>query len=201
MNQQFPVGLQLYTVRDHLSRDYRGTLARIAEMGYRHIEMGGFGPFGVGEWNEVLRQYGLSVCANHIQIEMLEESFSHIAEFNEAIGNRRLVCPYLREERRSDLADYRRTAGTLNSLGRLCRDRGFEFYYHNHAFEFTDLGGTCGFEVLTAETDPELVQFELDTYWVAFGGQDPADWIARLKGRCGVLHLKDMDAKDRQVVK
>ncbi len=197
--RKIPVGLQTYSVRDYLSEDYEGTLKRIADIGYPYLEIGGFGPYNSNEWNEVLEKYHLQILSNHIQIEMLEESLNHIMEFNRSIGNHRIVCPYLREERRQDLDGYRSVADSLNKIGKKCRERGFELYYHNHAFEFTDYEGKCGFDVLIAETDPELVQFEVDTCWVKFGGQDPADFIRRLAGRCKIIHLKDLEAGEKVV--
>lgn len=196
---QIPVGIQTYSVRDYLSEDYEGTLKKIADIGYHNIEIGGFGPYNSDEWNEVLRKYDLNILSNHIQIEMLEESFNHIAEFNKSIGNHRIVCPYLREERRQDLESYKRVAESLNKIGGKCKEKGFELYYHNHAFEFTDYDGTCGFDILIRETDPELVRFEVDTCWVKFGGKDPADFIRGLKGRCNIIHLKDLEAGDKVV--
>ena len=130
---------------------------------------------------------------------MLEESFNHIAEFNRSIGNNRIVCPYLREERRQDLDGYRSVARTLNKIGKKCKDIGFEFYYHNHAFEFKDYEGKCGFDILIEETDPELVRFEIDTCWVKFGGRNPAKFIKSLAGRCQIIHLKDLEAGDKIV--
>ncbi len=192
-------GLQTYSVRDHLSEDYEGTLKRIADMGYRYIEIGGFGPYNSDEWNTILKKYGLSIISNHIQIEMLEESLNHILEFNRSIGNHRIVCPYLREERRQDIDGYRSVARSLMKIGKKCRDNGFSLYYHNHAFEFTSYDGKTGFDVLIEETDPELLQFEVDTCWVKFGGDNPADFIKRLSNRCEIIHLKDLEEGDKLV--
>lgn len=197
--RNIPVGLQSYSVRDYLSEDYEGTLKKIAEIGYRYLEIGGFGPYNSDEWNEILEKYQLKILSNHIQIEMLEESLNHIMEFNHAIHNHRIVCPYLREERRQDLEGYHRVADSLNKIGKKCKERGFELYYHNHAFEFTDFDGKCGFDVLIEETDPDLVQFEVDTCWVQFGGRQPQDFIRKLSGRCKIIHLKDLEAGEKIV--
>jgi sugar phosphate isomerase/epimerase len=187
-----PVAAQTYTLRDELNKDYAGTLEKVAHLGFNAIELGGFGPYTVDEWNSILGRLHMSVISNHIQLEMLEESFNHIAEFNLAIGNHRLICPYLREERRFDAEDYKRTAESLNSIGRKCMDNGIEFFYHNHAFEFTKYGDQYGLDILIERTDPQLVRFELDTCWVKYGGEDPAQYIRKCKNRCQLIHLKDL---------
>lgn len=190
----FPIAMTTYTMREPLSADYEPTLARIAGIGYSAIEIGGFGPYSTAEWNRVLERLGLSILSNHIAIEMLEESFSHIIEFNRAIGNHRIVVPYLREERRQSAQDYLRVADSLNRIGRRCKENGFDLFYHNHAFEFTDFNGRTGMDILIGETDSSLVQFEVDTCWVRYGGADPAQFIRALKGRCQLIHLKDLEA-------
>lgn len=192
--RNIPVAAQTYTLRDELSKDYEGTIEKVVQIGFNAIEIGGFGPYTTEEWNTLLNRLNLSIVSNHIQIEMLEESFNHIVEFNHAIGNHRLVCPYLREERRQDAEDYKRTAESLNNIGRKCKNKGFELFYHNHAFEFQKFDGQYGLDILFNYTDPQLVKFELDTCWIRYGGEDPAQYIEKYAGRCQIIHLKDLTA-------
>lgn len=196
-----PVGLQTYSVRDFLDENYLKSLQKIADIGYDCIEIGGFGPYTTSEWKNVLSETGLSIVANHIQIEMLEESFNHIIEFNRAISNHRIVCPYLREERRQDLEGYKAVAKVLNKIGKKCKEQEFDFFYHNHAFEFTDYNGKCGYDILINETDPNYVQFEIDTCWVKFAGRDPVETLVSLAGRCDIIHLKDLEDGKKIVFK
>lgn len=193
-----PVALQVYTIRDEVSKNYEAALEKVSKMGYEGLEIGGFGPYSSEEWNKILKKLNLKIVSNHIQIETLEESFNHIAEFNLSIGNSRIVCPYLREERRESLEDYKRTADSLNQIGAKCKSKGLKLFYHNHAFEFKEYDGKKGMDILFENTDPELVMFEIDTYWVKYAGMDPTDLIKAYNGRCGIIHLKDMEATEKR---
>ena len=190
--RNIPVALQVYTIRDVASEDYAGTLEKVAKMGYKGLEIGGFGPYNSGEWNSLLESLNLEIISNHIPIETLEESFNHIAEFNLSIGNKHIICPYLREERRTDADDYKRVAEGLNKIGLKCKEKGMHLSYHNHGFEFINYNGKTGMDILFEDTDPELVKFELDTYWVTYGGEEVSQYMKKYAGRCEVLHLKDM---------
>jgi len=192
------VGLQVYTVSDELRNNYVHALEKIAAIGYSVIEIGGFGPFSIAEWKKTLKDLNLSVVANHIPFEMLEESFNHIAEFNLGIGNRNIVCPYLREEVRQNADGYKRVAESLNRIGEKCKSQGMALHYHNHSFEFMKFDGKCGLDILFDETEPQLVMFELDTYWVTHGGADPAEYFKKFAGRCRLVHLKDMTADEER---
>ncbi|MDO8686109.1 MAG: sugar phosphate isomerase/epimerase [Clostridiales bacterium] len=190
--KKIPVGLQVYTVNDQMQKDYAGTIEKIVRMGYDEIEIGGFGPFSIDEWNALLKKLNIKITSNHVALELMEASFNHIAEFNLAIGNKNLVCPVLREERRPDADGYKRTAAVLNSIGNKCREKGMTLHYHNHAFEFQKFDGKYGLDILFENTEPGLVMFQIDTYWVKYGGEDPAEYIKKFAGRCGMIHLKDM---------
>jgi sugar phosphate isomerase/epimerase len=193
MMRNIPVALQMYTIRDEAGKDYETALAKVAGMGYEGLEIGGFGPYSSDEWKEILKRYNLKIIANHIPIETLEESFNHIAEFNLAIGNRQIVCPYLREERRENEDDYKRTSETLNNIGVKCKEKGLQLHYHNHAFEFQMFGAKNGLDILFENTDPDLVKFEIDTYWVKYAGKEPLELMLKYRSRCTLLHLKDME--------
>ncbi len=186
------VGIQLYTVRDLLERDFAGTLARVREIGYTHGELAGLGKRSAAEAGKVCREAALTPVANHFPIEMLESSISRVVEDAKTLGVDYAVCPYLPEDRRSDEAGWRRSAEVLNAAGRALREAGVTFCYHHHSFEFVRVGGRYAFDLLFEETDARYVQCELDTYWIKHGGEDPAAYLRKLAGRCPLLHLKDM---------
>ncbi|UCC69603.1 MAG: sugar phosphate isomerase/epimerase, partial [Armatimonadota bacterium] len=89
------------------------------------------------------------------------------------------------------LEEYRAGADTLNQAGARCREAGVRLCYHNHAWEFSQTDGRRPIDLLIAETDPDLVSFCPDVYWVHVGGDDPADFISRHRDRCPYFHFKD----------
>lgn len=190
------IGLQLYTLRDETARDFRGTLARVAEMGYHGVELAGDGGLGAAEMLAALDAAGLKAFGSHVGLDRLESDLPSVIAYHLEIGCKYLVCPFLPEERRRDKSAYERIGETLTEIGRACAEAGLRFCYHNHDFEFRRFGGATGLELLYGASDPGLVQAELDLYWVSFAGLDPAAYLRQLKGRCPLVHLKDM-APDR----
>ena len=193
-----PIALAAYTVRDQMEKDYAGTVEKVAAMGYEGIEIGGFGPFTTAEWQALLRKTGLKLVNNHFQISLLEESLSHALEFNLALGNANIAIPNLPEERRKDGKDFETVAPILTRIGRTSRQKGARLHYHNHSNEFRRFGGKYALDILRENTEPGAVWFELDTYWIQYGGEDPVTCMKRFSGRSVLLHFKDMLAdKDR----
>ncbi len=179
------LSLQLYTVRDHMANDFRGTLEKVREIGYEYVEGGG-GSQSAEEWKSTLDAIGLKVNGFHCPIERLEKDVHGPIQEAKTLGCDFIIVPYLSDERRGDWAAFGRQ---LNGIGREIKDAGLQLTYHNHDFEFKD----NGLETLYASSDPELVQAELDVAWVAIGGGDPIEWIRRMRSRVPLVHLKDYD--------
>ena len=199
--RRLPVALQLYTVRDQLREDFRGTVRAVAEMGYDGVQFAGYGGLSAVEMRRLLEETGLRPAGTHTGLDTLEHDLGTEIDYNLAIGNRWIICPSLPEARRRDLAGWREIAATLNRIGERCVQRGLRFGYHNHAFEFPEIpgsGGRHGLDVLLGETAPDLVFWEPDVYWITKGGADPVALIRRHAGRIPITHLKDMTADDRQ---
>lgn len=188
------IALQLYTVREHTSRDMLGTLARIADQGYRAVEFAGFGGVPVPDLRAALDDLNIRAVAAHTPLDDLQADTGRVLADLQALGCSYAVLPYLGEERRQDVKQIRELAEMMNRTGKLYREAGLGLAYHNHAFEFAPLDGTTIFDILVEETDPELVAFELDVYWVRYGGVDPIAMLRRLSGRVPLVHIKDMAA-------
>jgi sugar phosphate isomerase/epimerase len=190
--KDIPVALQVYTVRDELAKDYGKTLEEVRRMGYENIEIGGFGAFNTQEWKEIVKKLGFGeIVSTAFDIELQEQSLSHLLEFLTGVGIKRLIVPYLAEERRTE-EGFKKIAETLNKFGRKCSEQGVSLHYHNHSFEFEKYGGKTGHEILFENTDPRYVWFEFDTYWIELAGENPADYIRKHRDRIEILHLKDM---------
>src|SRR2546423_326761 len=175
------IGLQLYTVRGALERDFEGTLNRVAAIGYREVEFAGYyGKTPHDVW-AALERRGLAAPSAHVPFEPLKGSWRGALEDARVIGHRYVVVPWLPPAERRSLDGYKRVARLFNRAGAVARDLGLQFAYHNHDFEFARLGGRVPYDVLLAETDPKLVALELDLYWITKGGGKPP---RAGRGRC-----------------
>ena len=184
---------QLYTVRDLVQRDFAGAALEVARIGYRAVELAGFGNLErPSQVREVLDDLGLAVAGSHTTIEPLERDLDAVLDANEILGSPAVVLSFLPEPRRKDAAGWKSSAALLDRIGRSCRARGIELAYHHHHFEFQKLDGQYGLELLWQNSDPANVKAELDTFWIRYGGEDPAGYISRLGSRATHLHLKDM---------
>ena len=187
------VAAQLYTVRDLAVKDFAGTVRQVAAIGYRAVELAGYGNLrSAHEARKVLDDHGLRVTSSHAGLEAMEKHLDRILDDQEALGSPTLVCTGLPENRRKSAADWRIAADGFTKTAEACRKRGRNFAYHNHSFEFQRFDGRTGFDLLWDATDPALVRSELDTYWVHHGGADVVSTLDRLGPRVLLLHLKDM---------
>ena len=201
-------GLQLYTLRSLMARDVERTLAAVARIGYGEVEFAGYFGRSPAEIRTALEAEGLTAPAVHLSLEELRSRFDAAVDAAAEIGHRYLVLPYLAGPERpggdgatgSDLVDgYRRLADEFNRLGARCREAGLLFAYHNHDFELEEVNGLRLLDVMVENTDPELVRYEVDFYWLVHGGGDPFDYISRYPGRFDLCHVKDRTAEGEMV--
>jgi sugar phosphate isomerase/epimerase len=196
-----PISVQLYTVRDLTAKDFAATVKQVAAIGYKSVEMAGYGNLkSAAEAKKALDDAGLSVAGTHAPIEQLEQDIARVLDDNEALGSKLIICPWMPEARRKDADGWKQVAKSLNQAGRACHERGVDFAYHNHAFEFEKFdGGRTGLDILFDNCEAHLVKAEIDVYWVQHGGEDPVARINQLGDRVVALHLKDMAAgEDRK---
>jgi len=184
------VGLQLYTVRDKMKDDFEGTLARVAEIGYKEVEFAGYFDHTPTDVKAILDRHGLSAPSTHIALAG-EDAWQTSLETAKAIGHEYIVVPWIPEERRKTLDDWKSVADVFNRAAKMAHDAGLQFAYHNHDFEFPRVDGQVPYDVLLQNTDPKLVQLEIDLYWMTKGGQDPLAYFARWPGRIPLVHVKD----------
>jgi sugar phosphate isomerase/epimerase len=185
------IGVQLFTVRELLRRDFEGTLAKIATLGYREVEFGGLEGPSPQETLAMLKRHGLTAPSGHAQLDDLERNLPKVLEDANAREQRYVVNPSVDESRHRTLDDWKRLCATFNAIGERAKKAGLAFAYHNHDFEFATVDGQFPYQLLLANTDPALVSMELDLYWMTHAGQDPIAWLKRHPGRFPLLHLKD----------
>lgn len=186
-------GVQLYTLRADMERDVARTLSRVAKAGYQQVEFAGLFGRDPREVRAILDAHGLEAPASHFPLEQMESDFAAVIAQAKALGSQFVVLAWLDPGRRT-AADYRQLVTKLNGWGRQCRDAGLRLAYHNHDFEFVETDGFVPYRLLLEKTEPSLVAFEMDLYWMYKAGQDPLAYFARFPGRFPLWHLKDADS-------
>lgn len=188
------IGVQLYTVRTLLEKDFDGTLAQIAKIGYKEVEFAGYYDRKPDALRKQLDTLGLAAPSAHVGLDALGDNWSRTLDDAESLGHDYLVVAWLDEKDRSTLDALRSTIEKFNRAGEEATKRGIGFAYHNHDFEFTPIDDRMPYDVLLAECDPDNVLFEMDLFWITKGGQDPARYFDQYPGRFPMVHVKDMGA-------
>lgn len=184
-------GIQLYTLRDVMPSDPVAIIRAVAKMGYTQIEsyegpQGMFWGMSNLEFANLMTELDMKIVSSHIDItEGFEQKVIQAAE----IGMSHLVCPWIGAQKSID--EYKQIADDFNAKGRICREHGIRFAYHNHAYSFETLENQIPQDVLMENTDPDLVDFEMDIYWVVTAGHDPVEWLKRYPTRWRLGHVKD----------
>jgi len=193
-----PIGLQLYTVRDEMKKDFFGTLAKVAQIGYKEVEFAGYFGNDAHAVRAALKTNGLTSPSAHIGFPELGASWDKILEDAVTLGQKYVICPWIDEKYRT-LAGYKEVADLFNKAGEQAKKSGLQFGFHNHDYEFPPIDGQVPLDFLIKNTDPKLVVFEMDVYWVRHGGADPVAYFKKYPGRFPLLHIKDMDASRNMV--
>ncbi len=185
------IGLQLYTVRAEMARDVEGTLARVAEIGYREVEFWTYFGQSPTAIRAALANTGLTAPAVHVPYETLADGWDEVLATATEIGIGTAVIAWIPPQERTDIAAWEQLARRFNTAGGRARAAGLRFAYHNHDVELAPLAERIPYDVLLAETDPALVDFEMDLYWITKGGGDPLAYFAAHPGRFPLVHVKD----------
>ncbi|MEN0003854.1 MAG: sugar phosphate isomerase/epimerase [Bacteroidota bacterium] len=205
------MGIQLYTVRDDMEKDPIGTLEKLSQMGYEHVESAGFKEgqyYGMSPkaFKKVLDDLGLTLYSGHNSTGTAEPELRGclyndwelaVASAAEA-GQQYMVIAYLQEQERQSLDDYKKVSEQLNVAGEMCKKYGLQLAYHNHDFEFEKFDGQIAYDVMLDSTEAELLAMELDLYWITKAQYDPFAYFEKYEGRFPLWHVKDMDATAEQ---
>ena len=205
-----PIGLQLYSVRNLLPKDFEGTLHQLAAAGYKEVEAAGYFDKTAADFGNALNKAGLKCVSTHHQLVQLKTQFDQLIQYGQALGLEYIICSWAgvhRDPTRKgdlNLDDWRYVADQFNAIGAKVKAAGMTFGYHNHTIEFGTENGTVFFDELLKRTDPNLVKFEMDCGWVVGGGHNPVEYLSKFPERFPLLHVKDMvkgpDGKLRNVV-
>lgn len=202
-----PIGIQLYSVRDALREDFEDTIKKIAKMGYNYVE--GF-EYENGGWfgknpkgmKEILKDWNLKMPSSHYTLDgtkhfdaktnMITDEVKKMIEDSLKVGQRYLISPWMEKEDRKDLDTLKKFCEKLNKCGEYCKSMNLRFGYHNHWFEFDKVGGEMIYDVMLKNTDPQFVTFEMDVCWATYAKQNPVEWFKKYPKRFELLHMKDL---------
>ena len=195
--RQNHIGLQLYTVRDLLEKDFDGTIAQVAKIGYTNVEFAGYYNHTPQQVRALLDRLSLVSTSSHIGAQLMREDAMAQIRAAKVIGQEYITLPSYPFVRDGGVDAWKRGAAEFNQWGVLCHNEGLRLAYHNHSAEFATVEpGVTGYELLMRETDPALVDFEMDLYWTVFAGQDPLALFRKYPGRIAMWHVKDMQVTD-----
>jgi sugar phosphate isomerase/epimerase len=186
-----PFGLQLYTLRDEMPKDPKGVLKQVASYGYKQIESyegdkGIFWGMTHTDFKKYMDDLGMQIVSSHCNMDKdFEQKAAQAAE----IGMKYLLCPHLGAQKALD--DYKRAAEKFNNRGEICKKAGIRFGYHNHDYSFIPFEGQFPQDIMMQNTDANLVDYEMDIYWVVTAGQNPVEWLNKYPARFKLLHIKD----------
>ena len=186
------VGVQLYTVRDLMKDDFDGTIAKVAQIGYKEVEFAGyFGRTGQ-QVRAILDKNGLNAPSTHVQYDELDDKFPSVIETSKAIGMDYIVCPWIPEELRKSPDIWKQASEKFNKCGEQSKKAGIQFAYHNHWFEFLPTNGKLPYDELLKLCDAKLVKMEMDLCWITVAGGDPLKYFNEYPGRFPLVHVKDV---------
>lgn len=194
-------GLQLYTLRDVIMGDVKGTLSAVAAMGYNEVETFGYGDgklFGMPtkDFKAYMDSLNVKIVSGHYGLDQAASGWEKCCEDAVTMGQPYVVVPWMEKKYYSSLSELHKTCDLLNKAGEVANKYKLRMGYHNHAFEFEQVENKLIFDVMLERLDPKLVMIEMDIYWVVRAGHDPLAYFEKHPGRFQLWHVKDMDKSD-----
>lgn len=195
------IGIQLYTIRDLVKEDLAGTLQILSKIGYRSVEAAGYSNrkfYGLApiEYKKLVEGYGVKPMSTHSKFKLADADA--VIEDTLTAGMDFIFIPWLAQDDRKTLDQYKKLADDFNRIGEKCHLAGLTFGYHNHDFEFHELEGKIPYNILLERTDPKYVSMQLDLYWMVYAGYSPLDYFKKYPGRFASWHVKDMEKGDKK---
>lgn len=198
--KRFGVGIQLYTIRDAMTADVRGSLKKVSDIGYKNLELAGYSNgkfygFSPSEFKKIVTDLGMVSLSSHSAVEskgITVETAKLMADAHAELGVKYCIQPWINDEDRT-IEKYKKMIGDWNKVGKIMKGVGIQFGYHNHNFEFAKVNGVVPYyDIFMPEMDKDLITMELDLFWAAKAGQDPIAMFKKYPGRFQLLHFKDM---------
>lgn len=187
-----PVGLQLYSLREQFKKDVGGTLDQVRAFGITNVELAGTYGVAPEKFKEQLDARGLKAVSAHFGYEQCRDHIEDVAREANLFGVQYAGCAWIPHKDPFDEKTAREAAAVFNRAGEALSKQGIKFFYHTHGYEFLPYGNGTLFDLMMAETKPELVRLEMDVYWIVHPGQDPLKFLAKYGNRIDLMHVKDM---------
>lgn len=187
-----PVGLQLYSLRDHFAKDVPGTLARVRDYGIKYVELAGTYKLHPLRFKEMLDAHGLVPIAGHFSYEQYRDKIDEVIKEAKILGLQYAGCAWIPHQAPFNEAKAREAIAVFNKAGEALAKEGIKFFYHIHGYEFHPYQNETLMDLMIKETKPEYVAFQMDVLWVFFPGQDPVKWLQKYGSRWELMHLKDL---------
>lgn len=201
----FGIGLQLYTIRDAMKKDAAGSLKKVSDIGYKYLELasysnGKFYGYEPGEFKKMVNDLGMVIISSHAGVSpkgITDDEAKKMAQDHAKTGAKYCLQPYVDDADRNSVAGYQKMVKVWNKVGRIMKDNGVQFGYHNHNFEFATVEGKVPyFDIFMKEMDKDVMTMELDLFWTTKAGINPVDLFKKYPGRFQLFHMKDMYTKE-----
>lgn len=196
--KHLPLGIQLYTVREMLPKDFDGTLRQLHDYGFEEVEAAGYFGKTALQFRQAMDNAGLRCVSAHHSLADLLAKEDELIQYGHDLGLSYLVCSWARardpKQQELTLDDWKWDCDRFNRLGEKTKTAGMQFGYHNHVREFKRLDGVLIYDELLNRTDPKLVTMEMDCGWVIAAGFQPVEYLKKYPERFSMLHVKDMTA-------
>jgi sugar phosphate isomerase/epimerase len=187
-----PIGLQLYSLRADFKKDVPGTMAKVASFGIKHVELASTYEMPPDKFLALLESNGLNAVSGHFPYDMYRTNAHKVAHDAEALGLKYAGCAWIPHQGAFDEQEARAAAKVFNDAGKVLAGHGIKFFYHTHGYEFQPHKDGTLFDLLMAETDPKLVLYQMDVFWIVHPGQDPVKLLNHYGSRFELMHVKDM---------
>jgi sugar phosphate isomerase/epimerase len=203
--RKFGIGLQLYTIRDAMKADVPGSLKKVSDIGYKYLEMadyanGKFYGYLPADFKKMVNDLDMVILSSHASVNpkgISADEAMKMAEDHAKCGAKYCMQPWIDEADRKSIAGYQKMVAEWNKVGKIMKENGVQFGYHNHNFEFGTVEGKVPyFDVFLPEMDKDLMTMELDLFWATKAGINPVELFKKYPGRFQLFHMKDMYTKE-----
>ncbi len=185
------IGYQLYSAREDCAKDLLSVMKQLKALGYDAVEFAGFYGHTAEEVKAMLDEAGLVAVSDHVPYAAIVADMFGVIRDHLTIGCKHIAIPYLADEDRPGQPGFAKVLNVIAKFGALCKAAGIQLLYHNHDFEFEKLSGMYALDFMYEAIDAELLKTEIDTCWVNYSGENPADYVRKYTGRAPIVHMKD----------
>ena len=189
-----PIGLQLYSLRADFKKDVPGTMAKVGGYNIKYVELASTYDMPANKFLALLSANGLKAISGHFPYDMYRTNAESVAHQAQALGLKYAGCAWIPHKDEFDPKEASEAAAVFNHAGEVLAAHGIKFFYHTHGYEFQPYQDGTLFDLLMKETNPKLVSYQMDVFWIVHPGQDPVKLLGKYGSRFELMHVKDMKA-------